>query len=82
MNNIEEKFLKIVAKILNIKKNFFKKNLTEISEWDSLRNFQLLINLEKEFKIKFNEKELVNFNSLENILSNLKKKLMKKILIL
>lgn len=78
MKNIEEKFLNIIAKILKVKKNFFKKKLTEISEWDSLRNLQLLINLEKEFKIKFNEKELLNFNSLENILNTLKKKINEK----
>ena len=50
-----------------------------MSEWDSLRNLQLLIQLEKEFKIKFNQKELVNFNSLESILKILIKKLMIKI---
>ena len=46
-----------------------------MSDWDSLRNLQLLIQLEKEFKIKFNQKELVNFNSLESILKILIKKI-------
>ena len=78
MKNIEEKFSKIVVKFLKIKKPFFKKKLTEISEWDSLKNLQLLIILEKEFKIKFNEKELTSFNSIENILNIIKKKINEK----
>ena len=47
----------------------------QVSNWDSLNNLQLLIFLEKEFKIKFNEKELSNFTSLKKIFNILKKKL-------
>ena len=46
----------------------------QVSNWDSLNNLQLLIFLEKEFKIKFNEKELSNFTSLKKIFNILKKK--------
>lgn len=75
MKKVEDKFLKIVNKILKTKKNILKIKLVKMSEWDSLRNLQLLIQLEKEFKIKFNQKELVNFNSLESILKILIKKI-------
>ncbi len=75
MKKVENKFLKIVNKILKTKKNILKIKLDKISDWDSLRNLQLLIQLEKEFKIKFNQKELINFNSLENILKILIKKI-------
>ena len=79
MKKVEDKFLKIVNKILKTKKNILKIKFVKMSDWDSLRNLQLLIQLEKEFKIKFNQKELVNFNSLESILKILIKKLMIKI---
>ena len=79
MKKVEDKFLKIVNKILKTKKNIIKIKFVKMSDWDSLRNLQLLIQLEKEFKIKFNQKELVNFNSLESILKILIKKLMIKI---
>ena len=75
MKKVEDKFLKIVNKILKTKKNILKIKLVKMSEWDSLRKLQLLIQLEKEFKIKFNQKELVNFNSLESILKILIKKI-------
>ena len=75
MKKIDIKFLKKVNKILKTKKNILKIKLVKMSEWDSLRNLQLLIQLEKEFKIKFNQKELVNFNSLESILKILIKKI-------
>ena len=49
--------------------------INKVSNWDSLNNLQLLIFLEKEFKIKFNENELTSFTSLKKIFNVLKKKL-------
>ena len=79
MNNLENKFLKVISKIIKINN---KKNLNlkfnEISNWDSLKNLQLLVTLEKKFKVKFNEKELTSFSSLKKIFYTLKKKLNEK----
>ena len=49
--------------------------ISQVSNWDSLNNLQLLIFLEKEFKLKFNENELSSFTSLKKIFNVLKKKL-------
>ncbi len=49
--------------------------INQVSNWDSLNNLQLLIFLEKEFKLKFNENELSSFTSLKKIFNVLKKKL-------
>ena len=76
MLSLETKFTKIIYKILKIKKtNSMDLKIGQVSNWDSLNNLQLLIFLEKEFKIKFNEKELSNFTSLKKIFNILKKKL-------
>ena len=76
MLSLETKFTKIIYKILKIKKtNSIDLKIGQVSNWDSLNNLQLLIFLEKEFKIKFNEKELSNFTSLKKIFNILKKKL-------
>ena len=76
MLSLETKFTKIIYKILKIKKtNSIDLKIGQVSNWDSLNNLQLLIFLEKEFRIKFNEKELSNFTSLKKILNILKKKL-------
>ena len=76
MLNLESKFLKIVYKILKLKKTkSMDLKINEVSNWDSLNNLQLLVFLEKEFKIKFNENELSSFTSLKKIFNILKKKL-------
>ena len=76
MLSLETKFTKIIYKILKIKKtNSIDLKIGQVSNWDSLNNLQLLIFLEKEFRIKFNEKELSNFTSLKKIFNILKKKL-------
>ena len=79
MNNLENKFLKVISKIIKINN---KKNLNlkfnEISQWDSLKNLQLLVTVEEKFKVKFSEKELTSFSSLKKIFYILKKKLNEK----
>ena len=76
MLNLEHKFLQIVCKILKLKKiKSINLKINEVSNWDSLNNLQLLVFLEKEFKIKFNENELSSFTSLKKIFNILKKKL-------
>ena len=76
MLSLESKFTKIINKILKIKKKkSMNLKISQVSNWDSLNNLQLLIFLEKKFKIKFNEKELSSFTSLRKIFNILKKKL-------
>ena len=73
---LEKKFLKIVSKILKIKKtNSMSLKIGDVPNWDSLKNLQLLITLEKEFKINFSTAELTHSVSLKKIFNILKKKL-------
>ena len=77
MLNLEKKFLKIASEVLELKtKKPLNLNLKldEVSDWDSLKNLQFVVFLEKEFKIKFDENELSSFTSLNKIFNILKGK--------
>ena len=72
---LEKKFLKIVSKILKIKKiDSMNLKIGDIPNWDSLKNLQLLLILEKEFRISLSADELTHSVSLNKLFNILKKK--------
>lgn len=75
MNKIENKVLKLIKKILNNKKKLGKETILTNSFLDSYNMLILIGNLEKEFKIKFNEKDLhyKNFTNIVQISKIVKK---------
>lgn len=52
-----------------------KSKIYDNKKWDSLGNFNLLLSIEKKFRIKFNSKEFNQLNSFNNILKVVKKKI-------
>ena len=80
MNKIDLELQKI---LFNVLKKKFKKitNLgadslhtkVPIKEWDSLANFNILLEVEKKFKIKFSFDEITEINSIKNIKKVIKK---------
>ena len=40
-----------------------------IDEWDSLTHIQLIVAIEKQFKIKFTSKEMLSWNNVDDIVS-------------
>ena len=70
--------------LTNELKKLFKKELkTNVKEngkiydhekWDSIGNFNLLLSIEKKFKIKFNSLEFNRLNSFKDILNIVAKK--------
>ena len=63
LDNELKKIFKIELKI-NVKKN---SKIYDYEKWDSIGNFNLLLSIEKKFKIKFSSQEFNKLNSLKEI---------------
>ena len=63
LDNELKKIFKSELKI-NVKKN---SKIYDYEKWDSIGNFNLLLLIEKKFKIKFNSQEFNKLNSLKEI---------------
>ena len=77
MKNCEKNLKVILAKFLNVnvKKINSKTRTKNNSSWDSLANLNILIDVEKKYKIRFSKKEINKLNSYNNYLKYIKKKL-------
>ena len=69
-NKIDNQIIKIFRKSLEIKSSEFdinanKKNLII---WDSMANVALISNIEKNYKIKFNNNEINKLDSLKKLI--------------
>ena len=74
-NFSKKKLIKLFKNELKIKNKFSEKSkIFSYKSWDSLANFNILLLIEKEFKVKFNSKEFSSLNSFSDILKNVKKK--------
>jgi acyl carrier protein len=77
MINIENKLILVFKKkfSLQLKNNQIKKLSREnFSKWDSLEHLNLIMMIEKDFKIKFKIKEIVDSKSFTKILKFILKK--------
>jgi acyl carrier protein len=77
MKEIDKNLQKILRKVFKnskIPKNITKLKLGDIKEWDSLGNFNLILEVENNFKIKFDTSDFSNISSIESIKKLLKKK--------
>jgi len=72
-NKIAEVLQKVFKKKFN-KKNIFKLKIGDFKEWDSLGNFNLLLEMEKVFKLRFKPKDLSKITSINQIINYIKKK--------
>tara|TARA_B100000945_G_C20376099_1_gene594684 strand:- start:748 stop:984 length:237 start_codon:yes stop_codon:yes gene_type:complete len=72
----KQKLLKIFKINLKIKGKFRENyKIYSVKTWDSLANFNILLDIEKKFSVKFNSKEFSNLNSFKEIYKNVKKKI-------
>lgn len=79
MENINYKVKKIMAVIFDQELESIPDDAEplKIDNWDSLNHLQLIVGLEEEFEIKFNDQELTELLNLELICSILKTKIHK-----
>ena len=70
-----KKIENIVKKIFKIKKvkNLNNLKIGSLKNWDSLGNFNLLLEIEKEFKIKFSNTDFTFIKSIKELKEILKK---------
>ena len=49
---LDEKLNKLLLRIFEIEQIDHNSSMDDIPEWDSFKHFELIVNIEKEFKIK------------------------------
>ena len=69
----EKELFNIFKKELNIKVNI-KSKIYDFEKWDSMGNFNVLLAIEKNFKIKFSSNQFNEIKSVKEILKIVKKK--------
>ena len=71
VNEKKKEIIKIVKNILNEKINL-NSSQANCKNWDSMSYFSILSSLEKKFKIRISQRNFNKFNSIKNILKNIK----------
>ena len=67
----EQKVITLVSTALNVNSINLKSSQENTSEWDSLAYLSVISTLEEEFEIEITEKNINNFGSVKNILSEI-----------
>ena len=70
MNDIENKVIKVISKVLKIavNKDTTRKNC---SKWDSLKHIEIIFSIEDEFEIEFTEEEMAETDSVSSFIRKL-----------
>lgn len=71
--NLEEKVLKIVSNVMEISVGQLdvQSSSDTVENWDSLRQMNLTLALEEEFKVSFTDEEIINMQNVEKIIKTL-----------
>lgn len=71
--NLEEKVLKIVSNVMEIPVGQLdvQSSSDTVENWDSLRQMNLTLALEEEFKVSFMDEEIINMQNVEKIIKTL-----------
>lgn len=73
--NLEKKLQSIFQTLLDLKKstNFTRLDMSNAQAWDSLKHMEIIFSIEREFKIKLKQKDMIKMTSYIEILKILKK---------
>lgn len=71
---MQNKLKKIIANVLQINEKNIDENtsMDTVESWDSLNQMKIVISIEEQFRIEFDEDEIVTLNSYASILKHLK----------
>ena len=74
-NEIKTKVIDVIFNVFNIDKSKInqKMDLDNTDDWDSLKHMNLIIALEEEFNINFQDSEIIQINSFNKIIEVISK---------
>lgn len=66
---MEDKIIELIARVLNVPKDdvTLETEIGELDEWDSLRNVQIIAQLEKEFEVKITPNMIMDLEDVSDI---------------
>ena len=71
---MEDKIIELIARVLNVPVGdvTLETEIGELDEWDSLRNVQIMAQLEKEFEVKITPDMIMDLEDVSDIISLIK----------
>ena len=71
---MENQILELIARVLNVPVGdvTLETEIGELDEWDSLRNVQIIAQLEKEFEVKITPDMIMDLEDVSDIISLIK----------
>lgn len=71
---MENKIIDLIARVLNVPVGdvTLETEIGELDEWDSLRNVQIIAQLEKEFEVKITPDMIMDLEDVSDIISLIK----------
>ena len=66
---MEDKIIELIVRVLNVPKDdvTLETEIGELDEWDSLRNVQIIAQLEKEFEVKITPDMIMDLEDVSDI---------------
>ena len=71
--NVEEKVKEVLEILLEHKIGTEEVSSASEELWDSLKHLEIIVTLEEELEIKFNQESISNLNSMSKIIEEVKK---------
>lgn len=71
---MENKIIELIARVLNVPVGdvTLETEIGELDEWDSLRNVQIIAQLDKEFEVKITPDMIMDLEDVSDIISLIK----------
>lgn len=71
---MDNKIIELIARVLNVPVGdvTLETEIGELDEWDSLRNVQIIAQLEKEFEVKITPDMIMDLEDVSDIISLIK----------